>query len=430
METAEQTENVQGLRAYASIFKTREAYPFDFATLIMRLYMPMITIGMVSMLTLADYSAFFAGSVSSVVAASLFVVSPRVSKLIDERGQSAVVPWAAAIAMAGLSTILAVVHFSLPWWLCYVGAVLMGFSPSPQALARTRWLFLIETGKLGPRPPLVRTVFSYEGVLDDVSFMFGPAISIALAAGITPIAGMVFGGCCYTLGTVLLMLNRSTEPDERWRLANASGEVQKGEKTVLSLFPSVRVLFVLMVLMGATFGVFDTTTVAYTEAIGKPVAASVCLMCAGVVSAFAGFAFGALKFKKATAAQLLLVTAILFGVGYGLMLVIRGVPSLFVVSLVAALTYAPFFISTNNVVERCVPKHRITEALTWIGAGFSCGSAIGPTLGGFFIDFFGATAGFTAGGLFSLAIVPVILLGYRIVAGETRAAERVSADCA
>lgn len=48
-----EAEGEHGLRAYASIVRTKEAYAFDFATFIMRLYMPMITIGVVSMLTLA-----------------------------------------------------------------------------------------------------------------------------------------------------------------------------------------------------------------------------------------------------------------------------------------------------------------------------------------------------------------------------------------
>lgn len=404
----------QGFRSYASIIKTKEAYAFDFATLLMRLFMPMITIGVVSMLTLAGYSALFAGSISSTVAAALFFISPRISKLIDERGQSAVVPWATAIAMGALFAMLAIVHFGLPQWLCYICAALMGFLPSPQALARTRWLFLIETGKLGQNPPSVRTVFSYEGVIDDVAFMFGPALCIGLAAAITPIAGMLFGGVAYVLGALLLMRSKGSEPDERWRKANAGEARAKGEKSVLALFPSVRVLFVLMLLMGATFGIFDTTTVAITEALGKPTAASACLVFAAIVSVAAGFVFGGMKFKM-SAAKLLVVTAVLFGVGYGLMVIIDGIPALFFVSVVAAFTYAPFFISTNNMCEQCVTKDRITEALTWIGAGFSCGSAIGPTLAGFFIDYLGASAGFDAGAVFSFAIVPIALLGYRFL---------------
>ncbi len=414
IEAEENLASEQGFHAYASILKVKEAYAFDFATLLMRLFMPMLTIGMVSMLTLAGYSALFAGTVSSTVAAALFLISPRVSKLIDERGQSVVLPWTSALSLGALFALIAIVHFGLPQILCYPCAVLMGFLPHPHALARTRWLFLIETGRLGATPPSVRTVFSYEGLVDDVAFMFGPALCIALGASITPVAGMLFGGVMYLAGTALLVASKETEPDDRWRLANAGEGRKKGQKTVLSLFPSVRVLFALMLLMGATFGIFDTTTVALTEELGQPTAASYCLAAAAIASLVAGFVFGGLKLNVG-AAKLLLLTSALFGVGYGSMLLIEGIPALFVVSVLAAFTYAPFFISTNNMCERCVPKSRITEALTWIGAGFSCGSAIGPTLAGFFVDSFGAAAGFDAGAAFSFAIVPVALLGYLLV---------------
>ncbi|MBQ3106400.1 MAG: MFS transporter [Eggerthellaceae bacterium] len=414
LETPSDAQADKGFRSYLSILKTKEAYLFDLGTLLMRLYMPMITLGVVSMLTLAGYSALFAGSVSSTVAAALFVIAPRVSKRVDERGQSAVVPRAALIAMGGRFCMLGVVQFGLPQWLCYPCAVLMGFSPQPQALARTRWLFLIETGRLGKNPPSVRTVFSYEGVMDDVAFMFGPALCIALSAAIVPIAGMLFGSVSYLLGVVLLMCSKNTEPDDRWRAANAGDAREKGTRSAIVLFPPVRVLFVLMVLMGATFGIFDTTTVALTESLGKPTAASVCLMVAGAVSVCAGFVFGGIRFKM-NAAKLLATTASLFAVGYGVMVFIEDIPALFIVSVLGSFVYAPFFISTNNMCEKCVPKQRITESLTWVSAGFSCGSAIGPTLAGLFVDTFGAPAGFDAGAVFSFAIIPVALLTYRIM---------------
>lgn len=420
-ETPEEQEEPeeQGFKAYSKIIRTKEAYSFDLSTLLMRFYLPMITLGVVSMITLAGHSALFAGSVSSTVAAALLFISPRISKLIDERGQSAVVPWAASIAMVGLFTMLVIIHFGLPNVLCYPCAILMGFAPSPQALARTRWLFLIETGKLGQNPPPVRSVFSFEGILDDVAFMIGPALCISLGASLFPVAGMLVGGVSYSVGAILLMLCRKSEPDERWRVANLANSPDKKQRSVLASYSSVRMLFLLMMLMGGTFAVFDTTTVAFTEGLGKPTAASYCLIASAIISIAAGFAFGGIKFKM-TPAKLLAVTASMFGVLYGTMLFIETIPALFIVSVIGAFSYAPFFISTNNMCERCVPKSRITEALTWVSAGFSCGSAIGPTLAGFFVDTFGATAGFDAGAVFSFAILPVALVAYRIIKRDVK----------
>lgn len=79
------------LNAYAAMFRVKTAYSFEVGGLLVRMYAFMRTIGTVSMLTLSGYSYFMAGLVASVVAFALFLISPRVSKKIDERGQGAIV---------------------------------------------------------------------------------------------------------------------------------------------------------------------------------------------------------------------------------------------------------------------------------------------------------------------------------------------------
>ena len=149
------------LGVYRSILRVRAAYPFDIGAFLMRFYVYMTNIGIITMLTLEGYSFLLAGLVSSTVALAMFLVSPRISKLIDERGQSKVVPFAAVVTLAGLAIMLALVNFRGPEWALFIAAVLMGCVPSPQALARARWTYLIRTGKLGDGAPELRTMFSY-----------------------------------------------------------------------------------------------------------------------------------------------------------------------------------------------------------------------------------------------------------------------------
>ena len=68
---------------YRAVLKVREAYAFDAGGILMRVYAYMATIGSISMLTLAGYSFFLAGTVSSTIALATFLISPRVSKLVD-----------------------------------------------------------------------------------------------------------------------------------------------------------------------------------------------------------------------------------------------------------------------------------------------------------------------------------------------------------
>lgn len=416
---------------YRDILRVREAYAFDIGCFLMRFLPYMNTIGTVTMLSLSGLSFFVAGLVSSVIALSTFVVAPRVSKLVDTYGQSRVVPWAAFINLAGLVLMVAIVALGGPEWLLFVAAILMGFSPNPPALARARWTYLIRSGKLGNAAPIMRTMFSYEGVLDDIGFMFSPSLSVALASTIAPTAGMVFGGVAFAAGTVLLMFSRSTEPQPGWdEAASHEGSAQSDgtsradedfahRKSVFRTSSIVRVLFVLMLFVGAFYGVFDTSTVSFSEEIGNTTFASIVLITSGIASMLMGFVFGMIRLRMPQYRQLILF-AVLIGCAYGTMILVDSALSLFLVGTLAAFFYAPFLIVANATCERAVPGDRLTEAITWLNAGATCGMAFGPTIAGTVIDTVGATYSFDFGGILALAIPVTALLCYRIIKRNVR----------
>ncbi|WP_165172377.1 MFS transporter [Adlercreutzia sp. ZJ242] len=430
---------------YKAILRVRAAYPFDAGAFLMRFYVYMMNIGTVTMLTLAGYSFFTAGLATSAIALATFFISPRVSKLIDERGQSRVVPVAAAVTMVGLAIMLVDVSLRGPEWVLFAAAVLMGFVPSPQALPRARWTYLIRTGRLGDAAPDLRTMFSYEGVLDDIGFMFSPSISIALATAIAPVAGLLAGGIAFVAGTAVLTLSRSTEPEPGWTAKGAEGkdaaasdvgasaEGGEGEGaaasaalasdarhgSVIRTSPVVRVLFVLMMFVGAFYGVFDTATVSLAEDLGNPNIASVILVVASCVSMAMGFVFGMVNLRVPQHVQLV-GCAVLIGCAYGTMCLIDSAETLFVVSTLAALFYAPFLIVANATCERAVPGDRLTEAITWMSAGSTCGMAFGPSIGGMIIDRFGTIASFDFGALLAIAIPVTALCCFRLIKRNVR----------
>ncbi len=418
-------------KVYASLLRVRQAYAFDAGCFLMRFYAYMMNIGTVTMVTLAGYSFFIAGLTSSVIALSTFCIAPRVSKRVDERGQSKVVPLAAAVTMVGLAIMLANVSLHGPVWVLLVAAVPMGFVPRPEALARARWTYLIRSGRLGSAAPELRTMFSYEGVLDDIGFMFSPSISIALASAIAPIAGLLAGGITFVAGTALLTLSRSTEPEPGWAAShqlrgNAGAEGAKDAEgaepagrpakraAIIRTSSAVRVLFAIMFFVGAFFGVFDATTVALAEELGNPNIAGIVLIVASCVSMVTGFMFGMLRLRVPQYAQLI-AAAVAIGCAYGSMFLIDSATSLFIVSIIAALFYAPLLITANATCERAVPGDRITEAITWMNAGMTCGMAFGPSVSGIIVDTWGAAASFDFGAVLAFAVPVTALLCLRIL---------------
>lgn len=420
---------------YKKILQVRSAYGFDIACLLMRFFGAMMNIGTVTMITLSGYSFLTAGLSSSLIALSIFVVTPRVSKLIDERGQSAVVPKAALISLAGLVILVGNVALHGPVWPLFVGALLVGFYPSPQAMARARWTYLIRSGRLGDAAPDLRTMFSYESVLDDMAFIFSPSISIALAAALVPTAGMIAGGVAFAVGVVLLCASKSTEPVPGWSDAGTaeaaeeavaavtgdSAEAARGgvpRKSLLSTSAAVRVLFVLYAFAGAFLGLFDTATVSLSEDLHSPDFAGAVLMASGAVSMVVGFLFGMVRLRAPLPKQLV-ISATLMGLAFGTMFLIDSAPSLMVVALLGAATYSPLLIVANGVCERAVPDARLTEAITWLNAGYTCGAAFGPTMAGALIDLFGTMASFKVGALLCLGMPITAILCYRVVKRHT-----------
>ena len=399
---------------YKKVLAVRQAYSFDIACLLMRFFGSMLNIGVVTMITLSGYSFLTAGLSSSLIALSIFVVTPRVSKRIDERGQSAVVPKAAAVSLAGLVILVANVALHGPAWPLFVGALLVGFYPS--------------SGRLGEAAPDLRTMFSYESVLDDAAFIFSPSISIALAAAISPVAGMVTGGVAFAVGVVLLCASRSTEPVPGWGdggagAASAAAEVegepavvaeQPPRKSLLATSAAVRVLFVTYAFAGSFLGLFDTATVSLSEDLHSPDFAGAVLMASGAVSMTMGFLFGMVRLRAPLPKQFV-VAACAVGLSFGTMFLIDSAPTLMLVALLGAATYAPLLIVANSVCERAVPDARLTEAITWLNAGYTCGAAFGPTVAGAIIDTFGTMASFKVGTVLCLGMPVTAILCYRIV---------------
>ena len=70
---------------YKKVLSVREAYPFDIACLLMRFFGSMLNIGVVTMITLSGYSFLTAGLSSSLLALSIFVVTPRARSALSCR---------------------------------------------------------------------------------------------------------------------------------------------------------------------------------------------------------------------------------------------------------------------------------------------------------------------------------------------------------
>ncbi|ACV77100.1 MFS transporter [Nakamurella multipartita] len=404
--------------SYAQVLRRPGALRFTAAGFLARMQMSMMGLGAVMLLSAERGSYAVAGAVAAIYAVSNAIIGPQVSRLIDSFGQFKVVPIQLAIHVPAVIGMIAITLWTPLTWPIYVLALVAGASqPIMGPLVRARWSAQLHGS------PLLRTAFAWESLIDEAVFILGPPLATIVALQINPSAGLLLATAMLLVGTVLLLSQRRTEPTPSGRHS-----ATKGRPAIL--LPGVAAIAAVFVMMGALFGSFEVTTVAFAKASGVPEAAGVVLALYAVGSLLAGLVFGALTLRASLLRQFVLATATLAVVTAPLPF-LPQVWQIAVGLFVAGLACSPVLISGMAFVERVVPGARLTESMAWVTSGVAVGIAVASPLAGVIIDRFGAhTAYWVTSGAAILAIV--VALAFlpslrRAQAGAVAPAERVLA---
>lgn len=379
---------------YRELFAAPGARGFALAGLLARIPLPMIGIGIITMLSQLRGSYALAGAVSASFVLTYALVSPQVSRWVDRRGQSRVLPLATAISVLGLLLLLGATWWQASDWILFAGAVLAGFMPSMSAMVRARWT-AIYRGQ-----DRLQTAYSLETVLDEVTFIAGPPLSVGLAVAVFPQAGVLAAALLLVAGVSALLLQKGSEPPIQVQ--------EQGSRPSVLRLNSVRLLALLMVAMGVIVGTVEIVSVAFAEQIGQPGAASLVLSAYALGSCVAGLVFGGLKLNIPLHRLLLLGGLVTAATTLPLLLV-ASVAQLAGAVLLAGLFFAPTMIVAMSLVERVVPEQQLTEGMTWLLAGLNIGVAMGAAASGRMVDQGGASSGFMVA-LYAAALIVVLAL--------------------
>lgn len=385
---------------YRELFDAPGAKGFALAGLLARIPLPMTGIGIITLLAQLRGSYALAGAVSATFVLTYALLSPQISRLVDRHGQGRVLPAAMALCVLGLLLLLASSWWQAPVWTLFISVVLIGCMPSMSAMVRARWTAIYRA------QPRLQTAYSLETVLDEVTFIAGPPLSVGLSVMLFPQAGLLLAALLLAIGVLAFVAQRGSEP----RVEHVDA-MSAGAGSVIRL-ADVRLLALLMLAMGIIVGTVDIVSVAFAEQVGQPAAASLVLSVYAVGSCLAGLSFGALKLQ--TPLPRLLLWGGLATAATTLPLLLAGsIPTLAVAVFVAGLFFAPTMIVAMSLVERMVPESRLTEGMTWLLAGLNIGVAMGAALSGQVVDGSGARAGFGIALCAGALVALVAVWGYR-----------------
>nr|WP_239116023.1 MFS transporter [Streptomyces sp. SID8499] len=371
---------------------------FSAAGFLGRMPLSMMGIGVVTMISQLTGRYGLAGALSATIALSAAAIGPQISRLVDQYGQRRVLRPATLAALSAAAGLLLAAYFRWPDWVLFVCAAGIGSVPSLGAMVRSRWAALYRG------TPQLHTAYSFESVVDEVCFIFGPIVSIGLSTAWFPEAGPLLAACFLAVGVFWLTAQRATEPEPHPREHHGGGSALRSR--------GLQVLVATFVATGSIFGSVDVVTVAFADERGHKSAASVVLALYAAGSCTAGVLFGLLRPSGAPARRWLLGICAM-GVSMIPLLLVGNLPFLAVALFVAGLSVAPTMITTMALVEEHVPRAHLTEGMTWVSTGLAVGVALGSSVAGWVIDAAGARSGYGVPAVSGAVAVAVGFLGYR-----------------
>ncbi|MGW1795717.1 MFS transporter [Streptomyces sp. NPDC001984] len=383
---------------YRALFAAPGTRAFSAAGFLGRMPLSMMGIGVVTMISQLTGQYGLAGALSATIALAAAAIGPQISRLVDRHGQRRVLRPATLVALAAAAGLLLAAHFDWPDWVLFVCAAGIGSVPSLGAMIRARWAALYRG------TPQLHTAYSFESVVDEVCFIFGPIISIGLSTVWFPEAGPLLAACFLAAGVFWLTAQRATEPEPHPREDHGGGTALRS--------PGLQVLVATFAATGAIFGAVDVVTVAFADERGHKGAASVVLALYAAGSCLAGVVFGLLRLSGSPERRWLLGVCAM-AVSMIPLLLVGNLPLLAVALFVAGLSIAPTMITTMSLIEEHVPRAQLTEGMTWVSTGLAVGVALGSSVAGWVIDAAGARAGYGAPVVSGAVAIAVGFLGYR-----------------
>lgn len=391
---------------------------FLLTSFLARLPAAMAPLGIITLVASASGSFALAGAVAAGYGLGAAVGGPVVGALADRFGQRLIGLVAATVDTAALAGVVLAVHNPV---LISVLATAAGFAtPQVGPFVRVRWAVLL--GDRGQHRTLL-TAFSYEGAVDELSYVAGPAFVGAVALTGPPGLPLLAAAALTLLFAIPFALHRTAPPVVRVPGANVA-------RSRLPMGP-LAILMSAMLAIGMIFGGTQTGVTAFAQASGRQGSAGLIYAVLGIGSTISGLASVWLPARLGLVSRYRGASSAL-AVGACVLLLVPGsLGALLAAMAVLGVTSAPYLISVGTLAIAVGPPDRAGSFMTLVASGVVAGGAIGAVVAGRLADDHGAPGAFlvpAAAGLFAVGLAAVSgpLLRARAVA-RSAAVERLPA---
>ena len=382
-----------------AIASTRGALRLTVVSIVARLPMAMLSIGLLVHVEHRTGSFAAAGVVAGAFAVSLGAGGPLLGRLADRRGQTTILVAGALAAGAALAAIAALPSTAPLAVLVGLG-VALGLSCPPVGAC----LRAILPDMLHDRDAL-RAAYAAESAAIELTWIAGPPLVLVAGAAWSTGAALVLAGGVLVTGTAVF----AAQPASRaWR----PGPTPRTPRGGALRAPAMRTLVLVLVFVGVVFGAVEVAVVAACSALGGAAAAAL-LGLWGAGSLVGGIVAARMGGGARTGAGLALVLAALAAGHLALAAAAGSAVALAAVLALAGATIAPTYASIYAMVDRAAPAGTVTEAFAWLNTAVAIGASAGAACAGAVADAAGPAATFVLAGSAGIAAALIAALRAR-----------------
>jgi MFS family permease len=357
-------------RRFGGVLHAPHVRPLLLVALVARLPIGIDALAIVLFMRETTGSYAIAGAVSGAFALGGAMGAPLQGRLVDRYGQRLLLPVSIAHG-AGLASVVALGSGGAPTAALVPCALLAGLAIPPiSSVLRTLWPDLLRD-----RPELLPTAFALDSVLIEFVFVFGPLVTAAVVALVSPAAAIGVAIACVVLGTAAFT---SSPPSRAWRPAHDAGD--RGALGALGS-PGIRTLVLAAAPLGFCFGAVEVTLPAFSDAEGSRELSGLLLATWALGSAIGGLAYGAAERSGPLVGTYLRLSALL-PLGFLPLAAAPSIPVMLLLAAPAGLAIAPLLATVNQLVGHVAPAGAATEAYTWPITAMVAGVAAGTAAAG------------------------------------------------
>ena len=162
--------------AYTTLFRTPGGMKFSIAGFIGRMPISMEGLALIFVVVAASDSYALAGLLSAIAEITKTVATPFWSRQADRYGQRKVLLFIVPTRTILMAFFILCVLNSTPIWTWFLTIILAELTTiNAGGMVRIRWLYVLNKTKADHH--LVNTAYSYESLIDEFVFIFGPMIA-------------------------------------------------------------------------------------------------------------------------------------------------------------------------------------------------------------------------------------------------------------